>query len=63
MDSYLTRITEVRYELGALGERVLAVELVRTTLNGMTKPWSVFVEFGVAREHMPTWDCLWDDFI
>ena len=37
--------------------------MVRTTLDGVTKPWVVFVESIVAREHMPTWDCLWDDFI
>ena len=44
-------------------ERVLDAELVCTTMNGVTKPWSIFVESIVAREHMPTWDCLWDDFI
>ena len=38
-------------------------ELVRTALNGVAKPWTVFVESMVAREHMPTWDRLWDDFI
>ena len=27
------------------------------------KPWDVFVESVVAREHMPSWDRLWDDFI
>ena len=44
-------------------KRVLDRELVRTTLNGVTNPWVVFVESVVAREHMPTWDRLWDDFI
>ena len=63
MVSYLTKITQVRDELGAVGERVLDAELVRTTRNGVTKPFSIFVESVVAREHMPTWDCLWDDFI
>ena len=63
MVSYLTRITQVRDELGAVVERVLDAELVRTALNGVTKPWSVFVESVVAHEHMPTWDHLWDDFI
>ena len=36
---------------------------MRIALNGMAKPWPVFVESIVAREHMPSWDCLWDDFI
>ena len=29
---------------------------MRTTLNGVAKPWAVFVEAIVARENMPTWD-------
>ena len=58
MVSYLTEITHVRDELGVVGERVLDEELVRTTLNGVTKPWYVFVESVVAREHMRTCDHL-----
>ena len=42
---------------------MLDAELVCTTLNGVKKPWLVFVKFVVACEHMPTWDRLWDDFI
>ena len=38
-------------------------ELVCIVLNGVTNPWDVFVESVVDREHMPTWDRLWDDFI
>ena len=63
MTTYLTRITHVRDELGAIGEVIESAELVRTTLNGVTKPWVVFVELVVAHEHMPSWDHLWDDFI
>ena len=63
MTTYLTRITQVRDELGAIGEVIESVELVRTTLNGVTKPWDVFVESVVACEHIPSWDRLWGDFI
>ena len=63
MVSYLTRITQVRDELGVVGEKVVDVELVCIALNGVTKPWTIFVESVVAHEHMPTWDRLWDDFI
>ena len=54
--TYLTKITQV-------GEVVVDSELVRTALNGVTKQWTVFVEGIVARENLPKWDCLWDDFI
>ena len=47
--TYLTRITQVHDELRAIGEVIESVELVHTTLNGVTKPWVVFVESVVAR--------------
>jgi hypothetical protein len=37
--------------------------LARTTLNGFSKPWEGFVRGIVAREHMPSWERLWDDFV
>ena len=61
--TYLTKITQVRDELGPVGEVVSDSEHVRTTLNGVTKQWIVFAEGIVARENLPKWDRLWDDFI
>jgi hypothetical protein len=37
-------------------------ELVRIALNGFTKQWDVFVRGVVAREKLPNWERLWDDF-
>jgi hypothetical protein len=37
--------------------------MVRTTLNSFTKPWGPFVRDIVAREVMPTWERMWDDFV
>jgi hypothetical protein len=37
--------------------------MVRTALNNFTKPWGPFVRDIVAREVMPTWERMWDDFI
>ena len=53
----------MRDELVAVGEVIPGSKLVWTTLNGVTKPWDVFVEAIVARENLPTWDRLWDDFV
>jgi hypothetical protein len=61
--TYLTRLTQVRDELGAVGEAIVENELVRTTLNGVSKQWAIFVESIVAREKFPNWECLWDDFV
>ena len=40
----------------AVWEVVPGFELVQTTLNGVAKPWVVFVEAIVARENLPPWD-------
>jgi hypothetical protein len=61
--TYLTRLTQVRDELGAVGEAIVESELVRTTTNGISKQWVVFVEGIVAREKLPNWERLWDDFV
>ena len=61
--SYLTRISQVRDGLAAVGEVVPNAELMQTTLNGVSKPWVVFVEAIVARENLPTWDRTWDDSV
>jgi hypothetical protein len=41
--TYLTKFTQIRDELAAVGEAMDEIELVRTTLNGFTKQWEVFV--------------------
>jgi hypothetical protein len=61
--TYLTRLTQVRDELGAVGEAIVDSDLVRTTFNGVSKQWAVFVEGIVAREKLPGWERLWDDFV
>ena len=36
---------------------------MRTALNGVTAPWAVFVQGLVARENLPSWDKVCDDFV
>jgi len=61
---YLTRITQIRDELAAVGEKTEDPELVVCiALDGFTKSWDVFVHGAVAREKLPDWQCLWDDFV
>jgi hypothetical protein len=61
--TYLTRLTQVRDELGVVGEAIVDSELVRKTLNGVSKQWVVFVEGIVARDNLTKWEHLWDDFV
>jgi hypothetical protein len=38
-------------------------ELERVALHGFSKSWDVFVRGVVAREKLPDWQRLWDDFV
>ena len=49
--------------MAIVGEIVDLDFLVRTTLNNFSKPWGSFVRGIVAREVMPSWEILWDDFV
>ena len=50
--TYITKFTQIRDELAVVGEAVDETELVRTTLNGFTKQWEVFVHGVVAQEKL-----------
>jgi hypothetical protein len=63
MISFLGRYTQIRDELGAIREVVDPNSLVRQAMNSFTKPWGPFVRGIVAREAMPTWERMWDDFV
>jgi hypothetical protein len=61
--TYLTQIRQVRDELAAVGETMIDSELVRMTLKGFMKEWTSFIKGIMARENLPDWSRLWDDFI
>jgi len=61
--SYLGRFTHIRDEKAAVGEIVDPDILVRTALNGFSKPWGSFVQGIVAQELMPSWERLRDNFV
>jgi hypothetical protein len=60
---YLTRLTQIRDELGAVGEKNEETELVCVALIGFSKSWDVFVHGVVAPDNLPDWQRLWDDFV
>jgi hypothetical protein len=60
--SFLSRYTQIKDKLGAVEEVVNPNSLVRTTMNSFTKFWGPFVCDIVAREVIPTWERMWDDF-
>jgi hypothetical protein len=61
--SFLGHYTKIKDELAAVREVVNPNSLVRQAINSFTKPWGPFVRGIVAREVMPTWERMWDDFM
>ena len=52
---YLTRLTQIRNELGVVGSKTEDAELVQIALNSFSKPWDTFVKGVVASEKLPDW--------
>eukprot|EP00253_Pinus_taeda_P012573 PITA_12573 len=60
---YLTKITNVRDELAAIGVAIPPTELVWIAVNGLPRSWMNFADGVCARETLPTWERFWDDCI
>ena len=56
MDSYITKITQVRNELAVVGKVIKNVKMVHIALDGVTQQWSVFIQTIFGLENMPTWE-------
>ena len=55
---YLTRITQIRDDLGVVGSKTDDEELVQIALNGFSKIRDTYVKGVVARENILDWHRL-----
>jgi hypothetical protein len=62
VSSYLTQLSQVKYELVVVGEVITHSDLVRIALKGFTKEMEVFVKCVVGCENILYWSILWDVF-
>ena len=60
---YLTKITNVRDALAAVGEVIPNTELVQIAVNGLPSSSLNFADGVCTRETLPTWERFWDDCI
>ena len=44
MQSYFTRVAQIKAQLEAIGDMVEEAEVVITTLNGLPRDWEVFIQ-------------------
>jgi hypothetical protein len=59
--TFFMKMSEIRDQLGAIGEIISDRELVLTTLNALPKHWEPFLQSISGREELPTFDRLWTD--
>jgi hypothetical protein len=44
IQSYFTRVSQLKEKIEAIGDSVEEVELVMTTMNGLPRPWDPFIK-------------------
>jgi hypothetical protein len=57
--TFLMKISEIRDQLGAIGETISDKELVLTTLNALPRHWDPFLQSISGRAEIPNFDHLW----
>ena len=60
---YLTTLSQVRDELIVVDVKVFDGYMVRISLKGFAEEWKPFIKGIAAKEKLPNWNRLWDDFI
>ena len=52
MQSYFTRVSQIKEQLEAIGDMVEEAEVVMTTLNGLPREWESFIQGICSRRKM-----------
>jgi len=63
MAPYLTRFYQAEYELTTIDVTVSNGDMVRISSKGFIEEWKPFIKGIIAKEKIPYWVRLWDEFI
>ena len=61
IQSYFTRVSQIREQIEAIGDSVEEAELVMTTMNGLSRPWDPFIKGICSRRKLTKFNRLWED--
>ena len=61
MQSYFTRVSQIKEQLEAVDEEVENVESVMTTLNGLSRSRDSFIQGICARRKLVKFSRLWEE--
>jgi hypothetical protein len=57
------KISQFKEQLEAIGDTLDEDELIMTTLNGLTRPWDVFIQTICAKKEELHFDSMWEECI
>jgi predicted DNA-binding ArsR family transcriptional regulator len=60
IQSYFTRVSQIKEQLKAIGDTIEEAELVMTTLNGLLGSWESFIQGICSRRRLTRFSILWE---
>ena len=61
IQSYFTRVSQIREQIEVVGDLVEEAELVMTTMNGLPRSWDPFIKGICSRRKLMKFSKLWED--
>ena len=61
IQSYFTRVSQIKEQLEVVDEEVENAEMVMTTLNGLPSAWDSFIQGICARKRLLKFSRLWEE--
>ena len=61
IQSYFTRVSQIKEQLEAIDEEVENAKIVMTTLNGLPRTWDAFIQGICARKKLVKFSRLWEE--
>ena len=61
IQSYFTRVSQIREQIEAIRDLVEEAELVMTTMNGLPRSWDPFIKGICSKRKLTKFSRLWED--
>ena len=63
MQSYFTRVSQIKDKLEAIGDMIEEAEVVMTTLNSLPRDWESFIQGICSRRKLTKFRKLWEECV
>ena len=63
MQYYFSRVSQIKYQLEAIGDIVEEAEIVMTTLNCLPRDWEAFIRGICSRRNLTKFRKIWEECV